>query len=176
MFTYRTVIGCSQLAGYLREQFSDAHGTYLKKRNEHRVSVSNTVLNLIYVIDDEKERPWKSSFVECLLDAMYNPYTNRYQRQLYDTRILRCSSMQFYLPPPLFIYFHSYRRGNQRWLTIGRINGTLLIVVDLSTFCFFPFLGFHFDENYGTWSLWIEGTFRWNYLTKWSSILCSKRK
>lgn len=28
------------------------------------------------------------------------------------------------------------------------MNGTLLIVVDLSTFCFFPFLEFHFDENY----------------------------
>lgn len=148
MFTYRTVIGCSQLAEYPREQFTDAHRTYLKKRNERRVSVWNTVLNLIYVIDDEKERPWKSSFVEWLLDAMYNPYTNRYQRQLYDTRIPRCSSMQFYLAPPLFIYFLSYRCGNQRWLTIGRINGTLLIVVDLSTFCFFPFLGFHFDENY----------------------------
>lgn len=57
MFTYRTVIGCSQLAEYPREQFTDAHGTYLKKKNEHRVSVWNAVLDLIYVIDDEKERP-----------------------------------------------------------------------------------------------------------------------
>ena len=30
IFTYRTVIGCSQLAGYPRKQFTDERDTYLK--------------------------------------------------------------------------------------------------------------------------------------------------